>query len=153
MTASARPDAPGAGSRFRLPVRFPARTVTFALLVAFAGSIEVIIWATLQMPPVFLIFGVSLMVLGTGLGAWLYLRHRSQQWVLYVGVTTLLVTGVQRREIPWSQIGGVALDGHRLVVSDREGGRLLALPVDAHVRQHPMLTALLQTVESRRPAR
>lgn len=134
--------------RYQLPIRPPLRLLLMASLSATVGALEVIAWAAFGLPSFWLQAGITLLVVGLGLGAWAWIVDRGRRWILYVGPGALtVVRGSRRSELPWSTISAVRVVGPRLVVLGRGGGRQHSLRIPPETIGSEMLTTMLQAID------
>ncbi|SEP73925.1 YqeB family protein [Microlunatus flavus] len=140
---------PAREARFVLSAPPPVRALAIAAGLVVVGVGLLVLTSAYGWPVGVLVLAVVLAVLGVALGLTaLLLTRRIRSTVLTTAERISVEHQGTTRTLPWSEVGGVRVVGHRLVLDAREGEGSVSV-LNPRRRANPTFLALMTEVQQR----
>lgn len=140
---------PAREARFVLSAPPPVRALAISAALVVVGVVLLVLTSANAWPVGVLVLSVVLTVLGLLLAlAALVVTRRIRSVVLTTSDGIVVEHGRERRTLRWSEVGGVRVVGHRLVLSRREGEGSVSV-LNPRMRANPTFLALMSEVQQR----
>lgn len=140
---------PAREARFVLSAPPPVRALAIAAVLVVVGVALLVLTSAYGWPVGVLVLAVVLAVLGVALAlSALLLTRRIRSTVRTTADQISIEHAGTTRSMPWAEIGGVRVVGHRLVLSAKEGEGQVSV-LNPRRRANPTFLALMTEVQQR----
>lgn len=136
--------------RFTLSAPAPVRALAIAAAAAVVALILLVVHAAADLPVGVLVLAIVVLVLGVALAVGAMLLTRRLRTLVTLANSKVTVTrGRQTRDLLWSDVGEVRLQGRRLTLGAKSGPADDAIVVNPRQPGDPTFIALMTSIQGR----